>query len=128
MTSTITQTASFPSRPSNAGTSSRFAARRAGPLALLVALIFLVTACGSGPGSQEEFIEVLVRNDAMTEEEAICISDLVFAEYADDEEALGKISAAPDFEYLDGEEGVPGFSDFFDSTVQSCSAVGPVPG
>ncbi|MGI9597762.1 MAG: hypothetical protein ACR2QK_16480 [Acidimicrobiales bacterium] len=94
-----------------------------------VAVLALVAAgCSSGPGTEEEFIEVLSRDGSLTTEEATCISDAVFAEYGDDSDALGTISAAPDFEYLSSEEGVEGFSEFFDATVQSCSTVGPTPG
>lgn len=104
----------------------RPAARRTGPLLLvLIALAVLVAGCGSGPGTREEFIDILTRNPNLTTEEATCISDAVFARYGADEEALGKISAAPDFEYLRGEEGVPGFAEFYDDTVLSCSQVGP---
>ena len=99
--------------------------RRAAALAAMVPLVLLVTACGGGPGSQEEFEAILTRGGNLTDEEAQCISAEVFAQYGEDAEALGKLSAAPDIEFLEGAEGIPGFSDFFDSAVGSCLQVGP---
>ena len=128
MTSFIAPTIPSADRSPIDGVTSGRGGRVARPIAVLSALVFLVTGCTSGPGSQEDFIDVLTRDDAMSVEEATCISEAVFAEYADDEDALGKISAAPDFAYLESEEGVEGFSDFFDRTVQGCSTVGPTPG
>ena len=49
----------------------------------------------------------------------------MFDRYGDDEDALGKLSAAPDLAFLDGPEGIDGFSEFFDGVVQSCVPVGP---
>jgi hypothetical protein len=93
---------------------------------IVVALVaLLATACGGGPGTQEEFNEVLTRGDNLTEAEAECISTAVFDRYGDDEDALGKLSAAPDIEFLDGPEGITGFSEFFDEAVESCLQVGP---
>lgn len=85
----------------------------------------LATACGGGPGTQEEFNEVLTRGGNLSQDEAECISGEVFDRYADDEDALGKLSAAPDMAFLESEEGIAGFSDFFDSAVESCLQVGP---
>lgn len=99
--------------------------RRATALVALVPLVLLATACGGGPGSQEEFEAILTRGGNLTDEEAQCISAEVFAQYGEDAEALGKLSAAPDIEFLEGAEGIPGFSDFFDSAVGSCLQVGP---
>ena len=91
----------------------------------LLALGLLAASCSSGPGSKEDFVDVLSRDDLMTTEEATCIADQVFDRYGDDEEALDKLSAAPDFEYLSGAEGIDGFSEFYDQVVQSCVQVGP---
>ncbi len=101
-------------------------ARRVGPLAAIVAAVaLLATACGGGPGTQEEFNEILTRGDNLTAEEADCISTAVFDRYGEDQDALGKLSAAPDIEFLDGPDGIPGFNEFFDSTVDGCLQVGP---
>jgi hypothetical protein len=91
----------------------------------VAAVALVATACGGGPGSQEDFTAVLQRDGALTESEATCISDRVFERYGDDEDALGKLSAAPSMEFLDGPDGIAGFTDFFDSTVESCLEVGP---
>lgn len=90
----------------------------------LVAVVVLA-GCSTGPGTQEEFVEVLTREGAFGAGEADCIAQAVFDEYGDDDDALGKISAAPDFAYFDTAEGIPGFSEFFDRTVQGCVQVGP---
>ncbi|MGH1490360.1 MAG: hypothetical protein ACRBK7_13380 [Acidimicrobiales bacterium] len=103
-------------------------ARRVSRFLAPLALVLLAAGCSTGPGSKAEFVDVLTRDGALTENEATCISDAVFDEYELDEDALGKISAAPDYEYLSSEEGVPGFADFFDRTVASCSTVGPTTG
>ena len=87
-----------------------------------------LTACSGGPGTEAEFVEVLSRNGNLTDAEASCIADAVFDEYGADEDALGKISAAPDIEFLDGEDGVPGFTDFYRATVGSCAQAGPSQG
>lgn len=91
----------------------------------LLALGLLATSCSSGPGSKQDFIDVLSRDEMMTTEEATCIADQVFDRYGDDEDALGKLSAAPDFDFLNGAEGIDGFSDFYDQAVLSCVQVGP---
>lgn len=102
--------------------------RAARALAGLSVVGVLAAACSSGPGSREDFIEVLTRDGSLTTEEATCISDAVFDEYEADEDALQKISGAPSFEYLRGEEGVPGFAEFFEETVEGCAQVGPTRG
>lgn len=94
----------------------------------LVALALIATACGSDPGTREDFIDVMTQDGAFTVEEATCMADAVFDRYGDDDDALGKISAADSFEFFDEENGIPGFTDFFDETVQSCAAVGPTSG
>lgn len=95
-------------------------------VAALLATFFLA-GCTSGPGSQDEFVDVLMRDDAFTENEATCIADAVFDEYAADEDALGKISGAESYEFLTGEDGVAGFDDFLTETVTGCTSVGPQP-
>ncbi|MEM9562906.1 MAG: hypothetical protein AAGA93_09830 [Actinomycetota bacterium] len=113
-----------PSPPAN-GRPDRRRARLAGPVAAFCALALLATACGGGPGTQEEFNEILMRGDNLTADEADCISTAVFDEYGEDQDALGKLSAAPDIEFLDGPDGIPGFTEFFDSAVDGCLQVGP---
>lgn len=101
------------------------------PLALvlgLVAFALVAVGCSSGPGSREDMIAAITQDGAFTEAEAVCITDAVFDRYGDDEDALGKISAADSFEFFDTEDGVPGFSDFFDDTVRGCAAIGPTSG
>lgn len=103
--------------------------RRLRVLLPVLAVALLAVGCSSGPGSQDDLQQVLVDNGGFTESEAECIADDVFAEYGADEEALSRISSAPNFELLnDAEEGVPGFAAFFDETVASCAAVGPTTG
>lgn len=110
-------------------TAPRSAARRRlgrGPLvAVVVAVALLATACGGGPGSREEFNEVLTRGGNLTDDEADCISGEVFDRYGEDEDSLGKLSAAPDLAFLEGDEGIDGFTEFFESAVESCLQVGP---
>jgi hypothetical protein len=106
-------------------TPSRTWSRRSLGFVALLALGLVATSCSSGPGSKQDFIEVLSRGDAMTTEEATCIADAVFDRYGDDSDALGKLSAAPDFEFLSSAEGIDGFAEFYDRAVQSCVQVGP---
>lgn len=94
-----------------------------GPVAVLA---LTATACGGGPGSQEDFVDVLMRDGTgLSEDEATCIGGRVFDEYGEDDDALGKLSAAPDMDFLEGEDGIPGFGEFFDEAVQSCLQIGP---
>ncbi|MEM7272451.1 MAG: hypothetical protein AAF547_05165 [Actinomycetota bacterium] len=102
--------------------------RFAGRLAALVAVVLLAVGCSSGPGTKAEMIDVLSRDGAFTEGQATCIADAVFDRYGDDEEALGKISAADSFELFDTADGIPGFSEFFTDTVQGCAPTGPTTG
>ncbi len=119
----MTPVVHHPDTPSTSRRRSR--RRRLGLVLLAGPLALLATACGGGPGSQEEFNAVLTRGGNLTDDEAQCISDQVFDRYGDDEDALGKLSAAPDIEFLEGAEGIPGFTEFFDSAVGSCLQVGP---
>jgi hypothetical protein len=81
-------------------------------------------ACGGGPGSEEDLVAALTRNEAFTEAQATCIAAAVFAEYGDDEEALGKISGTADFADLTGPEGVDGFEETFEQIVEVCTNTG----
>lgn len=94
-------------------------------LPALLAVALLAASCSTGPGSEEEFVNILLEGGTLTESEASCIAGAVFDEYEEDEDALGKISAAPDFAFLSTEDGVEGFSEFFNRTVSDCAAVGP---
>lgn len=91
----------------------------------MLALALFAAGCSTGPGSKAEFVDVLTRGDALSESQAQCVTDAVFEEYEADEDALRKISAAPDYDYLSGEEGVAGFTDFFERSVANCALVGP---
>lgn len=87
----------------------------------LGALALGLVACTGGPGSEEDLVNALTRDRTFTRGEATCIAENVFAEYGDDEEALGKISGADDYEDLSGTEGVPGFAEFFENVVAGCT-------
>ncbi|MEM7321666.1 MAG: hypothetical protein AAF531_01150 [Actinomycetota bacterium] len=114
-----------PLRPSAVG---RRRWRRFRYLPGLLAVALVAAACGGGPGSREDLIDVLTLDEAFSVEEATCMADAVFDRYGDDDDALGKISAADSFDFFDGENGIPGFSEFFNQTVQSCATVGPTSG
>lgn len=99
--------------------------RRSALGALVAALALLAAACGSSPGSQEDFIEVLLRNENLTETEATCIADAVFDEYGDSDE-LGTLSAADSYdEVVSGEQAIEGFDEFYENAVEACLQVGP---
>ena len=100
--------------------------RFVGPLRPVVALSVVVlglTACGDGPGSEEDLVNALTRDATFSQEEAECISARIFDEYGEDEEALGLISGTGDYEVLtgDGEGSVEGFDVFFSTAVAECS-------
>jgi hypothetical protein len=100
-------------------------ARSAGvtlPLTLTLALALGLSACGGGgPGTEEELVTALTREDTFTQDEAECIASAVFDEYSADEEAIGRISAASDFDNLSGPDGVEGFAEFYDDTISACA-------
>ena len=101
--------------------------RRVGLLVGLLATAAVLTGCTGGPGSQDDFVEILMRDDGFTVNEADCIAGAVFDEYGDDGDALGLISGAESYEVLNGPDGVDGFEDFFTVTVSECTTVGPTP-
>ena len=101
---------------------------RIGLFAIVVAAGLLAAGCTGGPGSQDEFVEMLTRDDAFAANEAECIADAVFDEYGDDGDALQKISAAESYDFLTGEDGVTGFDEFFEATVADCTTIGPSSG
>ena len=99
-----------------------------GTAALLFAVVVLA-GCSGGPGSSEEFVEVLTRDGNLSEQEATCISEAVFDQYEADEDALKRISDASNIDSLNSEDnGVPGFVEFYDETVRGCATTGPTPG
>ena len=114
--------------PSEFRQTSKRPRRRLRVLFGLLALALVAAGCSSGPGSQQELEEILTTGGSISESDASCIADSVFEEYSEDDDALSAISAAPDFEFLSSEEGVPGFAEFFDSAVRDCTAFGPVSG
>lgn len=87
----------------------------------LLGLTLLVAACSSGPGSREDLVAALTRDDTFTTAEASCIADAVFAEYGEDEEALSIISGAASYEEITGTDGVQGFEQFFDNAISACT-------
>lgn len=78
------------------------------------------SACTSGPGSEQDLVDALTRDDGFDQAQAECIANAVFNEYGENEDALKAISSAPDMASLDTPDGVPGFGAFFDQTVQTC--------
>jgi hypothetical protein len=113
-------------RSGQVGSGGRSRRRRPlGVLGALFALAILAAGCSTGPGTEAEFVDVLTRDGLFTDEQASCISDAVFDEYEADQEALKRISAAPDYEFLNSDEGVPGFTEFFEREVVRCAPFGP---
>ena len=88
----------------------------------------LAAACGGGTGTRADLISVLARDGAFTEGQATCVADEVFAEYGDNDDVLGTLSAAESFDVIESpEDGVPGFGEFFTAAVQGCVTAGPTP-
>ncbi|MEM7337771.1 MAG: hypothetical protein AAF467_03925 [Actinomycetota bacterium] len=87
----------------------------------LVALSFVAAACTGGPGSRDDLVAALTRDETFTTEEAQCIANAVFDRYSDDEDVLGQISGAVSYEELTGTSGVEGFEEFFENTVTACA-------
>ena len=87
----------------------------------LAAAALALAACGGGPGNRDDLVTALTRDDTFSTPEAECIADAVFAQYGEDQEALGRISGARTFDELNGPEGVPGFDEFFENTVSACT-------
>jgi hypothetical protein len=83
-----------------------------------------LSACSGGPGSEEDLVTALTRNDTFSEAEAECIANAVFEEYGDNEDALGLISGASSYDDLTGSEGVEGFGEAFDRIVETCTNTG----
>lgn len=90
-----------------------------------VALLALVgAACGDGPGSEEELVTALTRENTFTQDEAECVASAVFAQWGEDEDALKLISAAADYDELTGPNGVEGFGESFETAVKACANLG----
>ena len=97
--------------------------RRTRPKRLLFGVVFAalsLSACG-GPGNEEDLVAALTRDDTFTVDQAQCIAELIFIEYGEDEEALGKISGVANYDELTGTDGVDGFDEFFSNTVKGCT-------
>ncbi len=90
-------------------------------LPLLLGLPLLLAACGGGPGSEEDLVNALTRDDSFSQDEATCIARAIFLEYGADEDALSIISGATSFEEITGVDGVDGFEEYFDRTVSQCA-------
>lgn len=89
--------------------------------AVLIALPLPLAACGDGPGTEEDLVNALTREDTFTTDEARCIAGAVFDQYGADEQAIGRISAASDFATLSGENGVEGFAESYDRILSACT-------
>lgn len=87
----------------------------------LVALSLSLAACSNGPGTQAELVAALTRGDTFTQPQAQCIAKAVFDKYGADKTALNKISKATSYDDLVN-NGVPGFGDFFTTTVNDCQS------
>ncbi|MEL7157524.1 MAG: hypothetical protein AAFN30_13095 [Actinomycetota bacterium] len=87
----------------------------------LIGLALVASACSSGPGSREDLVTALTRDDTFSSAEASCIADAVFAEYGDDEDALTIISRAGSYEEITGTDGVEGFDQFFSNAIAACT-------
>ncbi len=98
---------------------------RASLLALVAASSLALAACSGGPGTQEEFVEVLQREDTFTEAEATCIADDVFETYGDDSDALDLLSGADTWADIAGEGGIEGFQSYYETLVSDCTTAGP---
>lgn len=92
---------------------------------IFLAAPVLLAACGGGPGTEAQFVEMLSREGNLDATQAECIADAVFDEYGQDDDALGKISGAESYEWLIGPDGVEGFGPFYDGVVANCTTVGP---
>ena len=90
-------------------------------LPVLVGLPLVAAACSGGPGSEEDLVNSLTRDDSFTQGEAECIAETIFGEYGENEEALNIISGASSFDEITGADGVEGFEEFFDNTVSGCT-------
>jgi len=93
-------------------------------VALLAFGALALTACTGGPGSEEDLVTALTRGDGFTQQEAECIAAAVFIEWAEDEDALGLISGAADYDELVGPNGVEGFGESFERAVTQCANAG----
>lgn len=87
----------------------------------LLGLALIASACSSGPGSEEDLVTALTRDDTFSTDEAECIASAVFDEYGADEDALSIISGAESYEAITGADGVDGFDAFFGNAVAACT-------
>jgi len=95
------------------------------PVFVLVTVLGLTgSACSEGPGTEEDLISSLTRDDVFSEGEAGCIADIVFDEWGNDDDALAQISSAASYEDLIGPDGIDGFGDIFATAVKTCANLG----
>ena len=80
-----------------------------------------LTACGGGPGNEEDLVAALTRDDTFTVGQAECIAAKIFVEYGEDEVALTMISNNADYDELIGTDGVAGFDEFFSTAITVCT-------
>jgi hypothetical protein len=93
----------------------------------------LMVGCSGSPGTQQDFVDVLSRNDYLTEDQATCIAQAVFAEYGDNPDVLGRLSGAGGSsdgstqydQLIEGDNAIDGFDEFFTDTVNVCTPAGP---
>ncbi|MEM8924692.1 MAG: hypothetical protein AAGD35_14410 [Actinomycetota bacterium] len=90
-------------------------------LPLLLGSAFLVSACTGGPGSRDDLVAALTRDDSFTQAEASCIADAIFAEYGEDEDALSVLSGSASYSEISSASEVEGFDEFFDNTISACT-------
>lgn len=93
--------------------------------ALAAVGMLLLAGCTAGPGSKEDYIDVLQRDETFSETQATCIADRVFEKYGDDKAAIDLLSGAKSWEQLTGPEGIDGFEAFHTTVVTECTSVGP---
>ncbi len=99
--------------------------RRLLPVGGLAAAALLLGACSGGPGSEEDFVEILERGDSFDSQQATCIASAVFAEYGSNDGAIDALSGANDWSVITETEGLEGFEDFYSGVVSNCTSVGP---
>ncbi len=80
--------------------------------AALVSFSLLLAACGGDSVDYEALVSALTSQDQMTQEEATCVADAIFAEGNFDEEAMKE--AAADI------KAVPGFEQAVSEAFDNC--------
>lgn len=80
--------------------------------AALVSFSLLLSACGGDSVDHEALVSALTSQDQMTQDEATCVADAIFAEGKFDEDAMKQ--AAADITAVDG------FSEAVNQAFDSC--------